>query len=561
MEPIEVKRILTYSSVFGDNEESLNDLLEKLPTESSVQLASYLLIQKSTLKINEDEHRLFYQMFPFMDSELSIALCNYINNQNSNLFEFIDKVALHILIDKLLAHQNKWKCKVSDNPHLFSTFIKAYLMCCDIHLNSIGDNIPTGLSEDDFIKIFICETLKYHDLDYFKDYRYEMMKLCYFFDFMQTSDQYKSWLNLFLKARGIIRWDHYPLFLIQHFMPLILHEKGATCTFSLESTDYYAYSLIESMVVSDSSYSESKDLNGLRSFPLYKIDECTFIVMSINFFIDKFFQSFIFDFAKVLSAHNTLTGIRGYNQLKAWIGSEFIEREFFYKILKGCFPHYKISTGSELHNVLGSGEPDAMIRKGSKIFIFEFKDILLDATTKHCGDFEKIFSELKEQFVLSTKDKQTGKLKKKPRDKGIRQLLNVISEKLPGIIQNVTSTSGFTIYPVIVYTDRSFGIEGINNFLNCEFSDQKKSYEISPEFTIKPLVLVPLEELTMLEDYFKSNRLLLPELVEMYYKEDSMLSFQKFMMREAIKKGYHHEMTDRFRRLYNSLKKDQLSFE
>ena len=124
------------------------------------------------------------------------------------------------------------------------------------------------------------------------------------------------------------------------------------------------------MVVSDSSYSESKDLNGLRSFSLYRIDECTFIVMSINFFIDKFFQSFIFDFAKVLSAHNTLTGIRGYNQLKAWIGSEFIEREFFYKILKGCFPHYKISTGSELHNVLGSGEPDAIIRKGSKDFYF-----------------------------------------------------------------------------------------------------------------------------------------------------------------------------------------------
>ena len=129
MEPIEVKRILTYSSVFGDSEESLNDLLEKLPTESSVQLASYILIQKSTLKINEDEHKLFYQMFPFMDSELSIVLCNYMNNQNYNLFEFIDKVALHILIDKLLAHQNKWKCKVSDNPRLFSTFIKAYLMC------------------------------------------------------------------------------------------------------------------------------------------------------------------------------------------------------------------------------------------------------------------------------------------------------------------------------------------------------------------------------------------------------------------------------------------------
>ena len=136
--------------------------------------------------------------------------------------------------------------------------------------------------------------------------------------------------------------------------------------------------------------------------------------------------------------------------------------------MKGCFPTYRPQTGQELKPLVGDGEPDFLLRHGAKVFVFEFKDILLDAPTKHCGDFDRILNELKEQFVLSTIDKQTGKKKKKSKDKGIRQLLAFISNKLPILLKNITSINGFTIYPIIVYTDRNLEIEGINYFLNKE---------------------------------------------------------------------------------------------
>lgn len=80
--------------------------------------------------------------------------------------------------------------------------------------------------------------------------------------------------------------------------------------------------------------------------------------------------------------------------------------------MRDCFSTYKLYDGNELKYILQEGEPDFYMRKGNKIFIFEFKDILLDSKTKHSGDYDTIEKELKEQFVLSTIDKHSGKIKK-----------------------------------------------------------------------------------------------------------------------------------------------------
>ena len=222
--------------------------------------------------------------------------------------------------------------------------------------------------------------------------------------------------------------------------------------------------------------------------------------------------------------------------------------------MEGCFSGYKKFNGRELKKLLIDGEPDYILRRGNQIFVFEFKDILLDATTKHSEDFNVIFNELKEQFVLSTIDKKSGKQKKKYRPKGIMQLLSVISTKLPILLNNLSSLYGFTIYPIIVYTDRNLEIAGINYFLNKEFESSKNLFEISEEYNVQPLVLLPLEDLTLLEDYFNSNKLVFESLIQGFYDEDKMLPFSKYMLREAEKQGYHHEMPIRFQCLLDELK-------
>ena len=47
-------------------------------------------------------------------------------------------------------------------------------------------------------------------------------------------------------------------------------------------------------------------------------------------------------------------------------------------------------TGETLHKVLKSGEPDYYARRNNRVFIFEFKDVRLDAKTKTSCNYETI---------------------------------------------------------------------------------------------------------------------------------------------------------------------------
>ena len=70
MEPIITKRIITYNCLYPTGNDNLEELLKVIPSASAIEQASYILVQKTALTIDKDEHSLFFQMFPFMDSSL-----------------------------------------------------------------------------------------------------------------------------------------------------------------------------------------------------------------------------------------------------------------------------------------------------------------------------------------------------------------------------------------------------------------------------------------------------------------------------------------------------------
>lgn len=557
MEPILIKKIFTYKCLYPSGNEVLKDLLHDIPSASAIEKAAYLLVRKAALTIHENEHSLFFQMFPFMDKSLALDLSSFISGINPNEYEFIDKVALHILIDNILANHNDSLENITDSPESFSKFIKAYLICCDRHLSITDTSLHNISSEKELSQLLLSETLKYNDIIFSKDYRFEMLKLCYFLQFLENDSTYSEWLKLFLDERKLERWDHYPHFLMTHYCSAMTNPSGVTPVFLLESETHYAYHLINAMTVIPSGYIDSSDFTGMRFKPIYHMSELRYVVMSLNFFVDKFFQGFLFDFAKVLINHSQTTKVTNYSQLKRLVGDEFIEKHFFYNIMYRCFPSYICYNGTQLKSILTNGEPDFYMRKGNKIFIFEFKDILLDSTTKHSGDYTKIKRELYEQFVLSTIDKYSGKLKTKPQRKGVTQLLHTIENKLPTIlaeIDKVNCTKGYLIYPIIIYTDRSLSIEGVNCILSDAFTEHKVNYTIREEYILKPLTLIPLEELTLLEDYFTNNILILEDLIDLYNKYDDTLPFNKLMVRIAKLHGYQHKMPSHFRGLIDKMK-------
>lgn len=183
---------------------------------------------------------------------------------------------------------------------------------------------------------------------------------------------------------------------------------------------------------------------------------------------------------------------------------------------------------------------------------------MLDAKTKHCENMAQIKSEILELFESSTIEKSTGKQKKKAQAKGISQLLNVIETKLDIIIKKadkIETVDKFNVYPVIIYQDCCFDIEGVNYILRCRFEELKQTKNISDEYLVKQCVMMSFEMMFSLEDYFHDGRLQLDNLIDDYLLEcdkseqNKLLPFNKFIMRKACKLGYKHGMSTRFKKV------------
>ena len=76
-----------------------------------------------------------------------------------------------------------------------------------------------------------------------------------------------------------------------------------------------------------------------------------------------------------------------------FLGEEFLERFFFYSLMKRCFGlNY---SGEELEKTLGKGMPDYYLRYRNRVF--GCKDVQMAAKKKLSGDYERI----KKQFLRS----------------------------------------------------------------------------------------------------------------------------------------------------------------
>ena len=143
----------------------------------------------------------------------------------------------------------------------------------------------------------------------------------------------------------------------------------------------------------------------------------------IKFFVNKFFRSLLFDMAKELEKQKILgtKGVSAYVQLKQLVGQKFIEQYLFYDVINRVLASskYKKVTGEQL-NTIGSGLPDYYARKANRVFIFEFKDIQLNAKIIESNDYDTIISAVEKELVENEKG----------RPKGVTQLANDIEKHL-----------------------------------------------------------------------------------------------------------------------------------
>lgn len=143
------------------------------------------------------------------------------------------------------------------------------------------------------------------------------------------------------------------------------------------------------------------------------------------------------------------------------------------------------------------------------------------------------------------------------------QLASVITDKLNLILKQKDTdapNSYMFVFPIVVYFDDCFDVEGPNYLLNKEFLRLLGNRTTRKDCEVKDLVMVNIEQMMRLENFFADYKLDLAYLINSYidYKEQAVLNqvfpFNKFLFQEAKRVGYDLKKTRWFDEIYDNLK-------
>ena len=545
--------MISYSQLYADERASLESLVMDIPTDEAVEWCTYIVFRKDNMKIGEsDIHILAPLMFSF-ESELQHRLTDYLGGFYNGIDNLIDRYSLLKLTQYLIVHRNEEHHELTEDEK--TRLFKAYLVFCDEYLEriSMGRSMPEKYTSDDMLKSYMPITLLTNDVENFTDATLEVIKGKWFFvDFANSDKKFKKYVDDFIGVKKYNSAIEYIGYIFNIVTSTTVHEPPTNIIkFKKDSGAWIDF--MNGLSFDQDGDGASGDLNDIRSKPVYRLEKDKYAILFSKFFIDKIFQGMLFDMAATLAEIGTFSDeVTAYKSLKQQVGERFSEQYMLYRTLESTLSRRMPvrMTGEAVHKALKSGEPDYYARRNNRIFIFEFKDVRLDAKTKTSCDYETIRKKLFSCFVESEEGKP----------KGVKQLANVIDKKLPEIISRVDTSAPegkLKIYPVLVYTDGSFDIEGISYYLNGEF---KRCLSVSDDrFQVKDLVMVNLNLLMKLENLFVNGKIELDKVVNEYlaYKDSkeilNTVPFNKYLFQYARRKGFDVKFTGTFKKTFDEL--------
>jgi len=258
------------------------------------------------------------------------------------------------------------------------------------------------------------------------------------------------------------------------------------------------------------NYAEDESFGILRNKILFKFSQFQFFILNVNFLLDQFYKAQIFSFNAFLKSKN----IKG--EFLSEKGKNFTEGIYLPTVLDTCFPHFKRFYGDTCLNSKKEELCDAYLRESNKICLIEFKDVLLNASVKNGADKDKLFAELEKKFLAN----QTNK------PKGVTQLLNAVKDIEDNFVSFDSSIpkTNLEIYPIIVYTDNSFGIEGVNKYFKGKFAKEIESLNLK-NIVVKDVTFINLNYFEIHEDYFNQKYLDIFKVLNDYWEHTKDTNF------------------------------------
>lgn len=329
----------------------------------------------------------------------------------------------------------------------------------------------------------------------------------------ESNPKYKQYHDTFLEKVGKkSNWNYIIGLVMLLAQGSDIYKKNDNLNYPWRIVDTPEYnSLFTVMSLDQEAYLADERMHkayiGIKQKPLIKSDG-DFLVLNWNFVAAKVYESLVFDFYN-LSGINERPEFNKFLLFKQYISQEVVERIMLRRILKTVFNER--GTVVLFDDEKKQGFPDAYVRSGKYIYIFEIKDALFSAEVIQDGTYEAVKEEIDKKF-------NTDK-------KGIGQLIKHIAHLEKNCFESRSfedlnlKRRNLVIYPIILYTDRHFGMPGMGQYLNTEFEKRLHEKAINTFNTIKPLTTLNLAFFTDNIDLMTGrNKYSLKEIILSYQK-------------------------------------------
>lgn len=497
---IKVFAIINFRNIFPQEQKpTINELLKGIPTCSILKIIGYFMAQ---VHANEDNIELQSKIFNFwldvqedkVKQTIKIKFDEFIDNKKSN-FQFFSNITSLYFIQYLFVNYNSdvdRELTADEELRLF----KAYLIVSEEWSDKEVEFLSQSpKNEDELVAYILPFQMKHNEIQSYKDFRAQFIKAIYFFQFLEQDKDLGKYLPDFLGKYGLKTWKEYLMNALTPYI-LSLSEGKKPSILVFNESHNLEVDFWDTFCIKLDDYSPKSDFLELRESPVFKLQDFNYIFYNFNFVIDKLYQALQFVFSKLLIEKGVVENFGNFKS--KYYSEQFSENFMFYKTIEYCFINQKniISfNGEQLADLLGEKGPDYYIRIDNHLILIEFKDVLMGAGPKVSYDFNQISAEISRKLV-----KNEG-----GHAKGVGQLARFINEMpVGGFDFDPIDGDKINIYPIMVVTDTSFTLFGINFLLQQEFL---KLINLSDCKDIKWLSLIGLDTFLLYQDSFNENRI------------------------------------------------------
>ena len=476
------------------------------PEEEKKDLIDYLKnISKSTLEetisfLNKDDLPDYNDLFSnrtirndingrvenfVRNKKLQIPICVFSTEANLYIFEGIIANRKQLLDENTLRRDTD-----RDELNIFKS-----ILCVNQSLNEKEEKITLPNESNNMSKIaqvYITLNFSIADLGLYDDIKKELVNLLYvsfyklkeLINFLEQG-KYKNYLDGIYNNFNVANQKELLTRVAELYVNVAIN-VGKYGFFEVKDNNQQIF--LDSLIAK--KIKEEDDFINIRNYPVYKKTDGTYIVLNPFFIMDKFTISL-----KIFLASFFGNSIQG--KFSNFYNKDFSEKFLMYNLFESIFDYKYFVKKKTLGEEEAKDEPDYYFRYNDKIFIFEYKDILINKNVKVSRDIEIILSELKKKLLQNkTSDKGIGQL--------VKHINNIDNNEFP-FDDRIKTNKSLKIYPILVLSDRKLEILGINYQFNQWFRDELGDLS-HKNIKVQDLVVMSLDSFIVFKNKFKQNK-------------------------------------------------------